>query len=88
MKDPRIICYSFSNNPFVYNISFSRLDKYCSMYNYKFNPLAKYPAFFHTIGPDIKSQIGGPDGFFFGDLKIKSSSELLFSRDISLTSTG
>ena len=54
--------------------------------NYKFNPEAKYPAFFHTIGPDLRSQIGGPDGFFFGDLKIKSVSELLFSRNISLLS--
>jgi hypothetical protein len=53
---------------------------------FKFNPRAKYPVFFHTIGPDIRSQIGGPDGFFFGDLKIKSSSEVLFSRNISLLS--
>ena len=54
--------------------------------NYKFNPEAKYPALFHTIGPDIRSQIGGPDGFFFGDLKLKSRSELLIQRGLSVTS--
>ena len=54
--------------------------------NYKFNPEAKYPALFHTIGPDIRSQIGGPDGFFFGDLKLKSRSELLIRRGLSVTS--
>ena len=54
--------------------------------NYQFNPEAKYPVFFHTIGPDIRSQIGGPDGFFFGDLKLKSRSELVIQRGLSLTS--
>ena len=54
--------------------------------NYKFNPEAKYPAFFHSIGPDIRSQIGGPDGFFFGDLKLKSRSEILIQRGLSLVS--
>ena len=54
--------------------------------NYKFNPQGKYPVFFHTIGPDLRSQIGGPDGFFFGDLQLKSSSELLIRRGLSLIS--
>ncbi|MDA9868475.1 YjbH domain-containing protein [Gammaproteobacteria bacterium] len=54
--------------------------------NYKFNPEAKYPVLFHTIGPDIRSQIGGPDGFFFGDVKLKSRSELLIQRGLSLVS--
>jgi hypothetical protein len=54
--------------------------------NYKFNPKTKYPAFFNTIGPDIRSQIGGPDGFFFGDLKLKSVSEFLILRGLSVIS--
>jgi hypothetical protein len=54
--------------------------------NYKFNPVTKYPAFFHRIGPDIRSQIGGPDGFFFGDVKLKSSSEFLIRRGLSVVS--
>ena len=54
--------------------------------NYQFNPEVKYPVFFHTIGPDIRSQIGGPDGFFFGDLKLKSRSELVIQRGLSIVS--
>ena len=54
--------------------------------NYQFNPEVQYPAFFHTIGPDIRSQIGGPDGFFFGDVKLKSRSELVMQRGLSLVS--
>jgi hypothetical protein len=51
---------------------------------YDFNPSSNYPVIFHSIGPDIRSQIGGPDGFFFGDLKLSSKSELLFTRNLSL----
>jgi hypothetical protein len=54
---------------------------------YKFTPTAKYPVFFHTIGPDIKSQIGGPDGFFFGNVRLKSSSELIIQRGLSVVSS-
>lgn len=53
---------------------------------YKFNPLVRYPAIFSTISPEIRSQIGGPDGFYFGDLKLNLDSEVLFSRNASLIS--
>ena len=53
---------------------------------YDFSPEANYPAIFHSLGPDLRSQIGGPDGFFFGDLKLTYSSELLFSKNLSLIS--
>ena len=49
-----------------------------------FNPETKYPAAFAVIGPDLRSQIGGPDGFFFGDLKLALDSEVLFKRNVSL----
>jgi hypothetical protein len=62
------------------------VEPYLYKNEYEFNPLAKYPKFFHSIGPDLRSQIGGPDGFFFGDLKLESKSEILFSRNLSLVS--
>ena len=62
------------------------VEPYLYKNEYEFNPLAKYPKFFHSIGPDLRSQIGGPDGFFFGDLKLTSKSEILFSRNLSLVS--
>ena len=54
--------------------------------DYMFNPEAKYPAYYHSLGPDLRSQIGGPDGFFFGDLKLSYESELLLSKNLSLIS--
>jgi len=55
-------------------------------YDYKFLPDPRFPKFFYNIGPSIKSQIGGPDGFYFGDLRISASSEILFQRNLSLVS--
>lgn len=52
--------------------------------DHAYNPLAKYPTSFLSIGPDLKTQIGGPDGFFFGDLKMQGKSEILFNRKLSL----
>jgi len=51
-----------------------------------YNPIAKYPVFFNSIGPDLRTQIGGPDGFFFGDLKLAWNSELLLTKNFSLIS--
>lgn len=49
-----------------------------------FNPRSDFPAIFNSLAPEIRSQIGGPDGFFFGDLKLNLDSEILFSRNLSL----
>ena len=54
---------------------------------YKFNPAVTYPAIFNDMGPELISQIGGPDGFFFGDLKWNLDSEALLSRKISIISS-
>ena len=53
---------------------------------YEFNPSVTYPVAFHSLGPDLQTQIGGPDGFFFGDFKLRYDSEILFSRRLSLVS--
>ena len=37
--------------------------------NYEFSPKSQYPALFWKLSPSIRSQVGGPDGFYFGDLK-------------------
>ena len=51
---------------------------------HEYNPITKYPAYFIEVGPDLRSQIGGPDGFFFGDLKLAFDSEILLKRNLSL----
>jgi hypothetical protein len=55
--------------------------------DYQFNPKAVYPAYFNSMGPELLSQIGGPDGFFFGDLKWNFDSEIIFSRNLTLISS-
>ena len=46
------------------------------------------PTIFWGFEPSIRSQIGGPDGFFFGDLRLDLKSEIIFDDGITLTSRG
>jgi len=55
--------------------------------NYEFQPEAKFPVFFWKVAPSLRSQIGGPDGFYFGDLRLAAHTETLFRRNISLITT-
>lgn len=55
--------------------------------SYEFQPETKYPIHFWKITPDIKSQIGGPDGFYFGDIRLIFKSELLITKQLTLLST-
>ena len=52
--------------------------------DYTFNPPFSYPYVFWRIEPDIVAQIGGPDGFFFGNARLAGHAEFKFSRSISL----
>jgi hypothetical protein len=49
-----------------------------------YQPIAEYPAFHYNIEPDLQAQIGGPDGFFFGALRLAMDSELMINKDLSL----
>jgi hypothetical protein len=49
-----------------------------------YQPIAEYPAFHYNIEPDLQAQIGGPDGFFFGTLRLAMDSELMINKDLSL----
>ena len=52
--------------------------------NYDFKPKTNFPAHYWKIVPNLRSQLGGPDGFYFGDLRVGLKSELLFQKNISL----
>jgi len=71
----------------VYNLAFKGIDvdgvKYESKV-YKYNPVIPYPVNFVRVEPGFRSQIGGPDGFLFGDLRLAINAETLFSRAFSL----
>ena len=53
--------------------------------DYSFQPFGDYPSTFVDIAPELRSQIGGPDGFFFGDLSLSLYSETKFARNIALS---
>lgn len=55
---------------------------------YEYQPKGDYPAHFYKIAPGIRSQIGGPDGFYFGELSITYSSEIKFAKNIALVTSG
>jgi len=52
---------------------------------YKYEPTIKKPAIFWSIAPSLRSQIGGPDGFYFGDLAVAFHSETLFASNLTLS---
>jgi len=54
--------------------------------NYEFQPKEDLPKHIYKIAPSLRSQIGGPDGFFFGDLRMSFKSEILFQKNLTLTS--
>jgi len=63
----------------------SNLEGYTLNENdFAYKPIIPYPAFHYSVEPELKSQIGGPDGFFFGDLRIVLDSELMINKDLSL----
>lgn len=51
---------------------------------FNYQPIAEYPAFHYNIEPDLQSQIGGPDGFFFATLRLALDSELMINKGLSL----
>ena len=51
---------------------------------FAYQPLAGYPAFHYSVEPELQTQIGGPDGFFFATLRLALDSELMINKDLSL----
>jgi hypothetical protein len=52
---------------------------------FKYVPDAKFPVTYWTLKPTLRSQIGGPEGFYFGDIRLSYTNETLFSRKLTLT---
>ena len=73
-----------------YKLASNNIDTESSQYSkadYEFQPETKYPIHFWKLTPDIKSQIGGPDGFYFGDVRLLFKSELLIRKNLTLLSS-
>lgn len=52
--------------------------------DYEFNPSAVFPTHYWSISPSIRQQIGGPDGFYFGDIRLELSSDFLLSNSMNI----
>ena len=62
-----------------YKLAAKDIDLSPSIYStedYQFNPEVLYPEAFWSISPDIRTQVGGPDGFLLGDLRLNFNSEI------------
>ena len=54
---------------------------------HEFQPTIPLPKFFWKITPALRSQIGGPDAFFFGDLRLAFHTEGIILKNLTVTST-
>jgi hypothetical protein len=52
--------------------------------NSSFNPIINFPEFSWTMSPALKHQIGGPEGFYLGQLFWKTDTTIKFRRNLSL----
>ena len=53
--------------------------------SHDYQPRVKLPVNLWKISPAIRSQIGGPDGFYFGDLSLSIHSETIIRRNVRLS---
>jgi len=53
--------------------------------NHEFQPTAKLPTLITNFAPSMKNQIGGPDGFWFGQIDLSLDAELLIARNFNIS---
>ena len=53
----------------------------------EYMPKVNFPEFRWNVSPSIKHQIGGPEGFYLGQLLLKTDTSIKFSRNLSLYSS-
>ncbi len=51
--------------------------------HFEFQPRSNFPSTFWSFQPNLRQQIGGPDGFYFGELRLGFNSETLFAKNIT-----
>ena len=70
----------------VKNYSFTDSGTKNSYKSNKFAPILKFPLSFNSINPNIVSHIGSPDKFYFGGIILENNNEILFNRNLILSS--
>lgn len=51
---------------------------------HKYQPPSDIPKVLSKISPSVRSQIGGPDGFYFGDISVAWHNEILLKENFSI----
>ena len=49
-----------------------------------FQPITRLPMLINTWAPEVRSQIGGPDGFYFGSVAYGVNSELILRENLTM----
>jgi hypothetical protein len=57
-------------------------------HSHDWRPQAQLPKTLWKISPAIRSQIGGPDGFYFGDISLSIHSETIIKRNFNILAIG
>ncbi|MDA9916714.1 YjbH domain-containing protein [Gammaproteobacteria bacterium] len=53
-----------------------------------YKPYVKYPTTRWKLSPAIRSQIGGPDGFYFGEIALSAHTETIIRRNFNILAVG
>ncbi len=51
---------------------------------HEYIPSINFPIFMNKFAPAIRSQIGGPDGFYFGEIALSAHTEIILRKNISI----
>lgn len=78
MQDKDFASVKYSSEVSQFNKRFDDLE---------FVPRANFPEHTYGFTPALRSHVGGPDGFYFGEAYLRGNSMLMFSRDLSLTTS-
>lgn len=71
----------------LYNVAKQNIiieDALYSRENYEYNPSTIFPSHYWSIAPTVRQQIGGPDGFYFGEVRLQFNSEVLISNTTNI----
>jgi len=78
MEDEDFESVRFVSDVYQTNKKFDELE---------FIPRAIFPEHTYAFTPALRSHVGGPDGFYFGEAYLRGNSMLMFSRALSLTTS-
>ena len=58
-----------------------------AFHDHEYKPDINFPVIMNKFSPAIRSQIGGPDGFYFGEIAIAAHTEIIVRRNINILAT-